>query len=51
MPPDFMIRAALAGIGLAVACAPLGCFVVWRRMAYYGDATTHAGTSWMACIR
>lgn len=42
MPPDFMIRAALAGIGLAVACAPLGCFVVWRRMAYYGDATAHA---------
>lgn len=42
MPPDFMIRAALAGVGLALACAPLGCFVVWRRMAYYGDATAHA---------
>lgn len=42
MPADFMIRAALAGIGLALACAPLGCFVVWRRMAYYGDATAHA---------
>lgn len=39
---DFMIRAALAGIGLALACAQLGCFVVWRRMAYYGDATAHA---------
>ncbi|MBV0892821.1 metal ABC transporter permease [Paracoccus sp. Z118] len=39
---DFMIRAALAGIGLAIACAPLGCFVVWRRMAYFGDATAHA---------
>ena len=46
MPPDFMIRAALAGIGLAVACAPLGCFVVWRRMAYYGDATAHAAHRW-----
>ena len=42
MLDDFMIRAALAGIGLALACAPLGCFVVWRRMAYYGDATAHA---------
>lgn len=39
---DFMLRAAFAAIGLAVACAPLGCFVVWRRMAYYGDATAHA---------
>ena len=39
---DFMMRAALAGIGLAFASAPLGCFVVWRRMAYFGDATAHA---------
>ena len=39
---DFMMRAALAGIGLAIAAAPLGCFVVWRRMAYFGDATAHA---------
>ena len=39
---DFMVRAALAGIGVAFASAPLGCFVVWRRMAYFGDATAHA---------
>ncbi|UWQ65127.1 metal ABC transporter permease (plasmid) [Leisingera caerulea] len=39
---DFLIRAALAGIGVALAAAPLGCFVVWRRMAYFGDATAHA---------
>ena len=42
MLDDFLIRAALAGIGVAVAAAPLGCFVVWRRMAYFGDATAHA---------
>lgn len=42
MLDDFMLRAALGAIGLALACAPLGCFVVWRRMAYYGDATAHA---------
>lgn len=42
MLDDFLIRAALAGIGLAVAAGPLGCFVVWRRMAYFGDATSHA---------
>lgn len=39
---DFMVRAALAGVGVAFAAGPLGCFVVWRRMAYFGDATAHA---------
>jgi zinc transport system permease protein len=42
MLDDFITRAALAGIGTALAAAPLGCFVVWRRMAYFGDATAHA---------
>lgn len=42
MPDDFLIRAALAGIGLSLATGPLGSFVVWRRMAYFGDATAHA---------
>ena len=39
---DFFIRAVLAGIGVAIIAAPLGCFVIWRRMAYFGDATAHA---------
>ncbi|MBW4710159.1 metal ABC transporter permease [Roseobacter sp. YSTF-M11] len=42
MLDDFLVRAALAGLGVAIAAAPLGCFVVWRRMAYFGDATSHA---------
>jgi zinc transport system permease protein len=42
MLDDFLIRAALAGVGLALATGPLGAFVVWRRMAYFGDATSHA---------
>ena len=42
MIDDFLIRAALAGLGLALATGPLGSFVVWRRMAYFGDATSHA---------
>lgn len=42
MLDDFLVRAALAGIAVAIAAAPLGCFVVWRRMAYFGDATAHA---------
>lgn len=40
--PDFLLRAAFAGIGLSLATGPLGAFVVWRRMAYFGDATAHA---------
>lgn len=42
MLDDFMMRATLAGVGMAFAAAPLGSFVVWRRMAYFGDATAHA---------
>ncbi|HQU68367.1 MAG TPA: iron chelate uptake ABC transporter family permease subunit [Albidovulum sp.] len=42
MPDAFLIHAALAGIGLMLAAGPLGAFVVWRRMAYMGDATAHA---------
>ena len=39
---DFFVHALLAGIMLAFATAPLGCFVVWRKMAYYGDALAHS---------
>ncbi len=39
---DFLVRAALAALGTAFTAGLLGCFVVWRRMAYFGDATAHA---------
>ncbi len=39
---DFMIRAIAAGIGVALVAAPLGAFVVWRRMAYFGDTLAHS---------
>ncbi len=42
MPDEFMLRALMAGLGLTLATGPLGSFVVWRRMAYFGDATAHA---------
>ena len=42
MLDDFMVRAALAGLGLVMATGALGSFVVWRRMAYFGDSTSHA---------
>lgn len=38
----FFFSALIAGVGIALAAGPLGCFVVWRRMAYFGDATAHA---------
>src|SRR5690606_8375287 len=39
---DFIWRALLAGVGVALVAGPLGCFVVWRRMAYFGDTLAHA---------
>lgn len=42
MLDDFLTRAAFAGVGLSLATGPLGSFVIWRRMAYFGDATAHA---------
>ena len=41
MLDDFLTRAILAGVGTALAAAPLGCFIIWRRMAYFGDASAH----------
>lgn len=42
MLDDFIIRAALAGVGLSLATGPLGGFVLWRRMAYFSDTVAHA---------
>lgn len=42
MLDDFFARALVAGVGIAIAAAPLGCFVVWRRMAYFGDTMAHS---------
>ncbi len=39
---EFLVRACLAGLGIAVIAGPLGCFVVWRRMAYFGDTLAHS---------
>lgn len=39
---DFLLRALVAGLGVALVAGPLGCFVVWRRMAYVGDTMAHA---------
>ncbi len=39
---DFFTRALIAGIGVALVTGPLGCFIVWRRMAYFGDTISHS---------
>ena len=39
---ELALRATLAALGVALAAAPLGCHVVWRRMAFFSDATAHA---------
>ncbi len=42
MLDDFFLRALIAGVGVALVAGPLGCFVVWRRLAYFGDTLSHA---------
>jgi len=39
---DFIIRAFAAGIGLALITGPLGCFIIWRRLSYFGDTIAHS---------
>ena len=42
MLDDFFIRALLVGIGMALVTGPLGCFVVWRRLSFFGDTLAHS---------
>jgi zinc transport system permease protein len=42
MLDDFFVRAIVAGVGLALTTGPLGCFIIWRRMAYFGDTMAHS---------
>ena len=40
--PDFLLYALFGGLGVAAVAGPLGSFVVWRRMAYFGDTLAHS---------
>ncbi|PCJ24307.1 MAG: hypothetical protein COA96_09910 [SAR86 cluster bacterium] len=42
MTTDFVIYALVAGIALSVIAGPLGSFIVWRRMSYFGDTLAHS---------
>jgi zinc transport system permease protein len=39
---DFLLRALFGGIGVALVAGPFGAFVVWRRLAYFGDTLAHS---------
>lgn len=39
---DFFFRAVLGGIGVALISGPLGCIIIWRRLAYFGDTLSHS---------
>ncbi len=39
---DFILRALLAGFAIVLITGPLGSFVLWRRMAYFGDTLSHS---------
>lgn len=39
---ELLWRAAAAGVGVAGLSGALGCFLVWRRMAFFGDTLSHA---------
>ncbi len=43
MLDSLFLNAIAAGVGVALVAAPLGCFIVWRRMAYYGSTIAHSG--------
>lgn len=39
---SFLVQSMLAGIFIAFASGPMGCFLVWRRMAFFGDSMAHS---------
>ncbi len=39
---EFLLPSIFAGLGIALIAGPLGSFVVWRKMAYFGDTLAHA---------
>jgi zinc transport system permease protein len=39
---DFVLRASLAGLIMVVIAAPMGCLMVWQRLAFLSDTLGHA---------
>lgn len=45
---EFLLPSLFAGFGIALIAGPLGSFVVWRKMAYFGDTLAHASLMGLA---
>ena len=39
--PDFLIYAIIVALAIAIVAGPLGAFVVWQRLSYFGDTLAH----------
>lgn len=39
---DILLLATITGLAIALVAAPLGCFIVWRRLAYFSDTLSHS---------
>ena len=40
--PEFLWYALSAGLLVAIAAGPLGAFIVWQRMSFFGDTLAHS---------
>ncbi|MFP5384111.1 MAG: iron chelate uptake ABC transporter family permease subunit [Gammaproteobacteria bacterium] len=38
---EFLLPALVAGLAVAMVAGPLGCQLVWRRLAFFGDTLSH----------
>jgi zinc transport system permease protein len=38
----FIVKAIIAGVGIALLCGPIGSLIVWRKMSYFGDSLAHS---------
>ena len=47
---DFFIRALVAGLGVALVTGPLGCFIIWRRLSFFGDTLSHSALLGVTCL-
>ena len=39
---DFLVRSILAGLMMVSIAAPMGCLMVWQRLAFLSDTLGHA---------
>ncbi len=39
---EFIIKIIISAIGISLITSILGCFIVWKKMAYFGDSLAHA---------